>query len=197
MQIVFLSNQCPEDYINESGAGEYPAAPKKCPFKNCGINLEMRKHGFYSRYLVTIAFSGRIRIRRYKCRKCGRTVSTLPSFCVPGYTYGVIVIVMILLRALETDSIKKTAKEWRGRGMAITRRHIAKHMGRLRENRKLIQYGLNQISPENANMGGETGDTEWTKRFLLGIRPTLSAEFNANFHKATGISFMSTRNRIA
>lgn len=121
----------------------------------------------------------------------------LPSFCAAGYTYGVEIIIELLSRAVEIDSAKRAAAEWRQRIGGVSRRQVALYMNRISKNRSLIQYGINQISPENANIGSSPGDTEWTKRFLLGIKPTTSPEFNDKFHKATGLSFMSLQNRIA
>jgi hypothetical protein len=197
MQNVFNTMQRPEDYTGKNGAGAYPGAPAKCPFGDCGVNIEMKKNGFYWRYLITATFCGRIKIRRYVCMKCGRTVSMLPSFCLAKHTYGVELIILILWYALAKGSARRAAKELHELAAGLTRRHIALYLARLRVNRKLIQYGLNQISPAYIGLGNTAGDTEWTKRFLFGIRPTLSPEFNAKFHKETGKSFMSMQNRIA
>jgi len=197
MQNIFMSKQKPEDYVDKDGAGEYPAAPKKCPFRDCGINLEMKKNGFYIRLLITITFAGIIRIRRYKCPKCGRTLSMLPSFCLAGFTYGVEFIVTLMQYAIEKGSIKKAVREWRAVASEVSRRLVNKYLARLRNNRKIIQYGINQLSPGNISLGRMPGDTEWTKSFLNGIRADLSPEFNASFHKSTGKSFMSFHNKIA
>ena len=197
MQIIFLSNQAPSEYVDKDGTGKFPEAPDKCPFKECRINIPMKKNGFYTRYLITLDFAGDIRIRRYVCPKCGRTVSMLPSFCIAGYTYSIEFIVSILRQVVETGSIRGTAKEWGCCAENISRRHIRLYMGRLRQSRQMIQYGLNQMSPGSAEIGSSSGDTEWTKRLLREIRPTLSPEFNANFQKATGRSFMSMQKTIA
>ena len=197
MQNIFMSKDKPEDYVETDGYGKYPNAPKKCPFKKCGVNLEMKKHGFYSRFLTTFKFSGRIRIRRYICPKCGKTVSMLPSFCIPRVSYGATLVVMLLRFALTAGSIRKAAKTFRTHVASITRRLIGKYLSRLRDNRQMIQYGINQLSPDNIALGRLSGDAEWTKRFLDGIRPTLCPEFNADFHKITGKSFMSLQNTIA
>lgn len=197
MQNIFMSKQKPEDYSGKDGIGEYPDAPKKCPYKDCGINLEMKKNGFYIRLLITMLFSGAIRIRRYKCPKCKRTLSMLPSFCIAGHSYGVELVVELLQQVTKTGSIRKTVAEWRAYCESISRRLVTKYLERLRSNRKMIQYYLNQISPENISLGRISGDTEWTKSFLLRIRANLSPELNASFHKATGKSFMSLQNRIA
>jgi hypothetical protein len=57
----------------------------------------LKKHGYYLRYLITINFDDEILIRRYCCRECKKTVSLLPSFCHPKRTYGVLVIIGILI----------------------------------------------------------------------------------------------------
>jgi len=197
MQNIFLSNQKPEDYVKKNNTGKYPAAPKKCPHSDCGIPIQMKKNGFYTRVVITLTFTGRIRIRRYKCLKCGRTVSMLPSFCVAGFTYGVEFIITLLQHVINIGSIKKTVKKWRSRFESISRRLVSKYMTRLRNNRKMIQYGINQLSPDNIGLGRMPGDNDWTKSFLFGIRPRLCPEFNADFQKITGKSFMSLQNSIA
>ncbi|MCL2425570.1 MAG: DUF6431 domain-containing protein [Oscillospiraceae bacterium] len=140
MQNIFLSSQNPEDYSEEIGIGEYPEAPKKCPYGDCGINLEMKKNGYYLRFLITILFSGRIRIRRYKCPKCKRTLSMLPSFCISGHSYGVELVVKLLQEVVKSGSINKTVSEWRKHCGGISRKLVTKYLLRLRNNRKLIQY---------------------------------------------------------
>ena len=197
MQNIFMSKHKPEDYTEKGGADKYPEAPKKCPYGDCGINLEMKKNGYYNRTLITIANTYLIRIRRYICRKCGRTLSMLPSFCVAGISYSVEFIVSLLQYVINKGSIKKTVREWRVIAATVSRRLISKYLARLRNNRGMIQYGINQLSPDNISLGRMPGDTEWTKSFLGGLRPNLSPEFNANFHKITGKSFMSLHNRIA
>jgi transposase-like protein len=197
MQNIFMTQNKPKDYVDKDGAGKYPPAPKKCPFGDCGINLEMKKNGFYIRMLITITFTGLIRIRRYKCPKCGRTLSMLPSFCLARFSYSVDFAVALLQYTINKGSIRKAAREWRAIAAEVSRRLINKYLARLRGNRGLIQYGINQLSPGNIRLGRLPGDAEWTKSFLDGIRPSLSPEFNANFHRITGKSFMSSQNKIA
>jgi hypothetical protein len=192
-----MSKHKPEDYVKKAGIGEYPAAPKKCPFGDCGINLEMKKNGFYIRMLILITITYRIRIRRYKCLMCGRTLSMLPSFCIAGISYSVDFVVALLQYVINKCSIRKTVREWRAMALNVSRRLTGKYLARLRNNRRLIQYGLNQLSPDNIRLGRTSEDTEWTIKFLSGMRPSLSPEFNANFHKITGTSFMSLHNIIS
>jgi len=197
MQNIFLSKHKPEDYVKKDGKGNYPPAPKKCPHKDCGINLEMKKHGYYTRFLTTLKFSGLIRIRRYKCPKCGRTLSMLPSFCIPRVSYSSLLVLMLLRYTLTAGSKRKAIKTFGRYILSISRRLISKYLSRFRENRQLIQYCLNQLSPDNIALGRLSGDAEWTKRFLFGIRPYLMPEFCVDFHKIMGKSFMSLQNSIA
>jgi hypothetical protein len=57
-------------------------------------------HGFYSRTLVDVAFDGLLRVRRYLCRACKRTVSLLPDFALPYLRFSVSVISLFLIARL-------------------------------------------------------------------------------------------------
>ena len=197
MQIVFLSMHSPQSYTESDGTGEYPDAPKRCPFPGCHTPTAMAKHGYYSRYLVVEGFCGRIRVRRYICPKCGRTVSMLPSFCLSRHTYGVAPVVKLMRRTVEAGSARGAASACSVGGIHFTRRHAALYLTRLRSNYKLVQYGVMQMCPGSAIADGSPGAIEATGRLLLWIRPTLTAEFNADFHRTTGMSFMSSQTRIA
>jgi transposase-like protein len=54
--------------------------PDRCP--QCQAHHSLTAHGFYSRTLVDAEFDGSIRVRRYLCRSCKRTVSLLPEFAL-------------------------------------------------------------------------------------------------------------------
>jgi len=69
-----------------------------CP--QCGAQLPLIGHGFYSRTLVDGAFEGVIRVRRYLCRACRRTVSLLPEFALPYLRFSVSVIALFLIARL-------------------------------------------------------------------------------------------------
>jgi transposase-like protein len=56
----------------------------------------LKKHGYYDRYLITVEFEGEIKIKRYYCPACKKTVSLLPSFCHPKRTYGTEAIILFL-----------------------------------------------------------------------------------------------------
>jgi hypothetical protein len=56
--------------------------PCKCP--HCGAGDALKALGYYSRNVTNLK-SGvlRILVRRFRCCRCGRTVSVLPSFAQP------------------------------------------------------------------------------------------------------------------
>ena len=61
--------------------------PDHCP--QCEAKHPLTAHGFYRRTLVDTAFDGVIRVRRYLCGCCKRTVSLLPEFTLPYLRFGI------------------------------------------------------------------------------------------------------------
>src|SRR6516164_1960877 len=59
--------------------------PDHCP--QCEAQQPLAGPGFYQRTLVDVAFDGVIRVRRYLCGLCKRTVSLLPECTLPGAKY--------------------------------------------------------------------------------------------------------------
>jgi transposase-like protein len=72
--------------------------PDHCP--QCEAGQPLVGHGFYSRTLVDAAFDGVIRVRRYLCRSCRRTISLLPQFALPYFRFSVSVIALFLTARL-------------------------------------------------------------------------------------------------
>ena len=72
--------------------------PDHCP--QCATNHPLTGHGFYHRALVDVAFDGVIRVRRYLCRCCKRTVSLLPEFALPWLRFSLSVIAVFLAARL-------------------------------------------------------------------------------------------------
>ena len=66
--------------------------PDHCP--QCEAHRPLRAHGFYKRTLVDIAFDGTIRVRRYLCCCCKRTLSLLPEFALRYLRFGIVGEVM-------------------------------------------------------------------------------------------------------
>jgi len=72
--------------------------PDHCP--QCQAGHPLTAHGFYLRTLIDIAFDGVIRVRRYLCQSCKRTVSLLPEFSLPYLRSSILVIALFLLAHL-------------------------------------------------------------------------------------------------
>lgn len=72
--------------------------PDHCP--QCEAKQPLTGHGFYHRTLVDRGFDGVIRVRRYLCRLCKRTVSLLPEFALPWLRFSLTVISLFLVARL-------------------------------------------------------------------------------------------------
>jgi Domain of unknown function (DUF6431) len=72
--------------------------PDHCP--QCEARQPLTGHGFYRRTLVDLAFDGVIRVRRYLCRACRRTVSLLPEFALPWLRFSITVVSLFLVARL-------------------------------------------------------------------------------------------------
>jgi transposase-like protein len=72
--------------------------PNHCP--QCEAARPLTAHGFYSRTVVDTDFDGSIRVRRYLCNACRRTVSLLPEFALPYIRFGITVISLFLIARL-------------------------------------------------------------------------------------------------
>jgi hypothetical protein len=97
MQILHPFAGSIQQYLEEiSDPDRY--RPDHCP--QCGAKEPLAGHGFYSRSLVDCAFDGAIRVRRYLCRLCKRTVSLLPEFALPWLRFSLTVISLFLVAHL-------------------------------------------------------------------------------------------------
>lgn len=72
--------------------------PHQCPL--CQAKRPLAAHGFYTRTIVDSTFDGWIRVRRYLCESCRRTVSLLPDFALPYLRFSVTVIAAFLVARL-------------------------------------------------------------------------------------------------
>ena len=82
--------------------------PDHCP--QCEAKAPLRGHGFYRRTLVQIGFDGIVRVRRYLCRSCKRTVSLLPEFALPYLRFGISLISLFLVaRLLKGQTLQASA----------------------------------------------------------------------------------------
>ena len=69
--------------------------PGHCP--QCRTKHPLTAHGFYTRTLIDSAYDGVIRVRRYLCQACQRTVSLLPEFVLPYLRSSLTVIALFLI----------------------------------------------------------------------------------------------------
>jgi hypothetical protein len=69
--------------------------PACCP--QCQARNPLKAHGFYTRTIVDATFDGAIRIRRYLCEACCRTVSLLPDFALPYLRFSIAMIALFLV----------------------------------------------------------------------------------------------------
>ena len=81
--------------------------PDHCP--QCQARQPLTGHGFYRRTLVDVGFDESIRVRRYLCRSCQRTVSLLPHFALPYLRFSISVIALFLIARLLTGHSLKAA----------------------------------------------------------------------------------------
>jgi hypothetical protein len=72
--------------------------PDYCP--QCQTKHPLTAHGFYTRTLIDTAYDGVIRVRRYLCQVCQRTVSLLPEFLLPYLRSSLAVIALFLIARL-------------------------------------------------------------------------------------------------
>lgn len=97
MQILHPFTGSAQQYAEEiSTPDRY--RPDHCP--QCQSRQPLTAHGFYRRTLVDAGFDGSIRVRRYLCRSCKRTVSLLPEFALPYLRFGITVIALFLIARL-------------------------------------------------------------------------------------------------
>ena len=86
-----------QEYLQElSDPDRY--RPNRCPL--CHRPDPLRAHGFYCRTLVDVEYDGSIRVRRYLCLLCRRTVSLLPEFVLPYLRFSIQVIGLFLAARL-------------------------------------------------------------------------------------------------
>lgn len=108
MQILHPFTGSIQEY-NEELSNPDAHRPGHCP--QCQDKNPLTAHGFYTRTLIDTAFDGIIRVRRYLCNACQRTVSLLPEFVLPYLRSSLIVIALFLVaRLLRGQTIKAAAQ---------------------------------------------------------------------------------------
>ena len=77
-----------------------PDRHRPCACPQCQARHPLTAHGFYTRTLIDVAYDGIIRVRRYLCQDCKRTVSLLPQFVLPYLRASIVVIALFLIARL-------------------------------------------------------------------------------------------------
>ena len=94
MQILHPFAGSVQQYLSQLANPELHR-PSRCP--QCQARNPLKAHGFYTRTIVDAAFAGAIRVRRYLCQACCRTVSLLPDFALPYLRFSIAMIALFLV----------------------------------------------------------------------------------------------------
>jgi len=105
MQILHPFVGSVQQYLDQLGdAGRH--RPDHCP--QCPTRQPLASLGFYTRTIVDSTYDGVIRVRRYLCEACRRTVSLLPEFALPYLRSSITVIAVFLItRLLHGKTLKE------------------------------------------------------------------------------------------
>jgi hypothetical protein len=150
LQQIFFTSLSPEEYASQGENIEFPV-PERCPNPECMMPIPPKKHGFYQRTCLDFTYRGRILIRRYYCPYCGKTVSYLPSFCLPYYQYSLAVIYLILVSYFCADmSYSRVLSNLKEHipDMTFAKQHIDFYKYRFLMNLNAIQMGIRQLQPD-------------------------------------------------
>jgi hypothetical protein len=71
----------------------------------------MDSHGFYNRTVAGMEWNGAIKVRRYLCKACRRTVSLLPDFVLPYWRFTILTIRLFLIGRLVRQQTLTAAAE--------------------------------------------------------------------------------------
>ena len=150
MQKIMLIEESPQEYASLGRAYPFPE-PAGCPYSDCLMPIPLKKHGFYLRYLIDSGFYGKILIRRYYCPYCGRTVSYLPSFCLPYFQYSLVLIYLVISEYFQ-DELTRTQilvmVSAQYEGLQLDEQQLSFYIHRFLRNLNRIKVGIRQLLPE-------------------------------------------------
>lgn len=89
-----------KDFFEKGGQVQVPR-PQVCSFATCQLKKPLRKHGGYFRQMVYWGFAFLVYVCRFRCGKCGRTVSCPYSWMIPYCRFPAELISMSLDRYTE------------------------------------------------------------------------------------------------
>lgn len=158
MQQIFHVEESLCEYATQGKAYPYPPPPERCP--HCKRWHSYGKHGFYTRNHIGTDYSGRIAIRRYICRCCGKTLSMLPDFCHPAFQYAPLLIWMSLVELYIKGKRQEAIADAIRRQYDIVsyqRQNLCYHRKRIEENVGLLEQGIRQVK-SNVKIGVKSED---------------------------------------
>lgn len=97
MQILHPFVGSVQQYLSQLGDADLHR-PDHCP--QCPSQQPLTSLGFYTRTIMDAAYDGVIRVRRYLCKACRRSVSLLPEFALPYLRSSITVIAVFLITRL-------------------------------------------------------------------------------------------------
>lgn len=191
MQEIFNTSE-PASIFAEKNGLLFPNAPATCRLPGCQMPVEMKKHGFYERYIITHEYSGYIYIRRYFCPCCGRTVSFLPSFAIPYFQYAIGYILGFLDGFFESKkSLRQYILWFQQKNDAFSRRHFRYYIDRLFRNKKRVQYFLNLTGQGMIPEKDALNSQMFAKAFLAKALKLHPHNFSYCFQKQIGKSILA------
>ena len=122
MQMLYPFGGSIQQYVERIGSGEEANRwrPASCP--QCESKQSLVCHGFYKRTVADVDSDYMIRVRRYLCAACHRTVSLLPEFALPYLRFTIMVIGAFLkARLLSGQTLKAAAETAHQAGMPYQR----------------------------------------------------------------------------
>ena len=181
---------CIQEYFNRGKDNLFPDL-YGCPNPLCCYEGRLRRHGFYSRNVLSLMGTYIIFIQRYYCPYCKRTTSLLPSFLVSRFQYSISCIIFAFFQLTVCRvSFAAIAKKinLNSRRSEMSYQHISFYRKRLLQNRPMITGYLGA----RGVVWAEQEPALWLKDFVCTVcRQITVNEFNLQHFYFQGRHFMS------
>jgi transposase-like protein len=144
MQMLYPFKGSIQQYMESVGSLEEGNRyrPSRCP--QCESKRRLVCHGFYRRTVVEFDWDGVIRVRRYLCKACRRTISLLPEFVLPYLRFAIVVMAAFLkARLCCRQTLKASAEPAHQLGMPYQRGQ--QWVGRFRSQAESISAALSAL----------------------------------------------------
>ena len=163
-----------ERYSREFAQLSYPR-PTTCP--HCDSPDRLIGHGSYPRSAVDhLQKAIPIRVRRFRCATCQKTVSLLPSFCLPWRHYQTATIQAVLdWRFVAQASWKTLQKQFSSAGLPVFSTLRAWARTYARESRPFLQRLLQQLARWQLGLGKLEVAVEELARYIGAPRQLIAA----------------------